>query len=1033
MSGLKNLRIATKVNVLVSCAVAVLVLLLWVTGVRMERSIHEARISTARAAADVGYEVARFYLEEYHAGRMTREEAQSRALNHLKSLRYENAEYYWVNNSALPYPTMIMHPVDPALDGQVLDNPQYNVAMGREQNLFQAFAEVCRRDGEGFVDYRWPRPGETTPVPKMSYVKHLVEWDWIIGTGVYVDTVVEDVRRVTIPISIMVGITVVSLLLVSFVVSARFIGRPIATLTRAAARLEQGDFSANVTSVCGDEIGCLAATFNVMTEELARRRAALETERNRLAGIIEGTRSGTWEWNVQTGEIVSNERFAEIIGYTLREISPVNIETWKQYAHPDDVKRSDDLFEMHFAGQTEFYECEARMKHKSGAWIWVLDRGKIMTWTEDGKPLVVMGTRQDITERKRAEEALRQSEDRLGLAMAVKNEGMWDWNLATNKTYFDERYYTMAGYADNEFPQTFEGWAAHVHPDDLPGADAAIKAHLSGESERFDIEFRWKRKDGSWMWIQGRGKIVERDESGAPLRMIGTHTDITERKRLENTNESLLNIIKKSQDFIGIAGKEGNAFFVNPAGQAMVGLDGDDAVRRTTVEEYFLEEDLPYLKEKILPVLFAEGRWNGEFRFRHFKTGEAIPVLYDLYLTEDPEKGQLTNITTISRDITERKRAEEVLRNERAQLLSVFNSIDQAIYIADTETYEILYVNQYLARMLPGNCIGAKCYRALQGLDAPCSFCTNDLILKQKPEPHRWEYYNPKFGRYYDIVDRIIRWPDGRDVRFEMAIDITEAKRTEAVIAAKNKELEQIVYVASHDLRSPLVNVAGFSRELDYSIRDLTGLLDGGKTEEELEKALRNEFPVMEKSIDRIRASASQMDKLLNGLLHLSRQSRSSLQFDNIEMNRCLAQLASSFAFAIREKGVELAVARLPACRGDAVQVTQVFANLIDNAIKYRDPGRPLKIQIRGSMEAGRAVYRVEDNGVGIAENHLEHVFELFHRLEPDKTEGEGLGLTIVRQALSRMYGEISVESELGRGSVFVVSMPPAHGWNEHG
>lgn len=409
MINLKNLRIGTKVNVLVLSAVAVLALLLWINGFLMTRSIHETRNNTARAAADVGHGVARYYLEEYKAGNMSLDHAQRRALDHLKNLRYDGGEYYWVNNSTLPYPVMVMHPINPALDGQILDSPEYNVAMGRQQNLFQAFAEVCLKDGEGFVDYLWPRPGETTPVPKMSYVKYLAEWDWIIGTGVYLDTVVGEVRQVTVPIMILVGFTIISVLLVSFTLSSRMIGRPIAALTRAAARLEQGDFSAKLVSETRDEIGHLSTVFNSMTSELARRQDTLKTERNRLVGIIEGTRAGTWEWNVQTGETVFNERWAEIIGYSLDEIGPPSIETWKKYAHPEDLEQSNELLKKHFRKERDYYEFEFRMKHKNGEWIWVLGRGKVVTWTDDDKPLMMMGTYVDITGRKQAEQSLEKS------------------------------------------------------------------------------------------------------------------------------------------------------------------------------------------------------------------------------------------------------------------------------------------------------------------------------------------------------------------------------------------------------------------------------------------------------------------------------------------------------------------------------------------------------------------------------------------------------------------------------------------------
>ncbi|WP_319468446.1 diguanylate cyclase domain-containing protein [uncultured Pseudodesulfovibrio sp.] len=140
-----------------------------------------------------------------------------------------------------------------------------------------------------------------------------------------------------------------------------------------------------------------------------RKHAAeeLAAQRRRLASIIRGTNVGTWEWNVQTGETVFNERWANIVGYSLSEISPTTIETWMDFAHPDDLKVSGELLEKHFSGELEYYECEARMKHRNGDWIWVLDRGKVSTWTEDGKPLLMSGTHKDITEQKRNEEKIR--------------------------------------------------------------------------------------------------------------------------------------------------------------------------------------------------------------------------------------------------------------------------------------------------------------------------------------------------------------------------------------------------------------------------------------------------------------------------------------------------------------------------------------------------------------------------------------------------------------------------------------------------
>ena len=125
-----------------------------------------------------------------------------------------------------------------------------------------------------------------------------------------------------------------------------------------------------------------------------------ENERTRLQSIIEGTRLGTWEWNIQTGETVFNERWAGIIGYTLDELQPVSIETWVEFTHPDDLKESNLLLERHFSGEIDYYDIECRMKHKNGQWVWVQDRGKVIKWDEKGAPLKMYGTHSDITEKK---------------------------------------------------------------------------------------------------------------------------------------------------------------------------------------------------------------------------------------------------------------------------------------------------------------------------------------------------------------------------------------------------------------------------------------------------------------------------------------------------------------------------------------------------------------------------------------------------------------------------------------------------------
>jgi diguanylate cyclase (GGDEF)-like protein/PAS domain S-box-containing protein len=152
---------------------------------------------------------------------------------------------------------------------------------------------------------------------------------------------------------------------------------------------------------------------------------------------------------------------------------------------------------------------------------------------DQGKAENVVVLSLDITERKLAEQALRENEERLDLALSVANDGIWDWHLDSNTVFFDGRYYTMAGYEPNEFPGDFSEWEKRVHPDDIQQTKLAIERYLAGESEGYKAEFRFLHKNGDYIWIRARGKIVARDEEGNPTRFVGTHSDITERVWVE--------------------------------------------------------------------------------------------------------------------------------------------------------------------------------------------------------------------------------------------------------------------------------------------------------------------------------------------------------------------------------------------------------------------------------------------------------------------------------------------------------------------
>ena len=280
--------------------------------------------------------------------------------------------------------------------------------------------------------------------------------------------------------------------------------------------------------------------FILDISERKRSEAILARNEARLNQIIAATRVGTWEWNIQTGEQVCNERWAEMLGFTLAELGPLRFETWEALVHPEDLARVQEQIQRHFAGELDYVDVELRMRRKDGAWIWVQDRGCVTAWSPDGLPLQMFGTHYEITERKHMDEQIAMERDLF--AGGPVSVFLWRLDDGLSVEYVSRNVEGLLGYSAEEMMAPGFRFSAIVHPEDLQRIERELQAHMDARVPRFEQNFRIRKKDGVFCWVYDFN-VPQRDPSGAVTLIHGYLLDLTQQKeaeqRLRATNRHL--------------------------------------------------------------------------------------------------------------------------------------------------------------------------------------------------------------------------------------------------------------------------------------------------------------------------------------------------------------------------------------------------------------------------------------------------------------------------------------------------------------
>ncbi len=381
----------------------------------------------------------------------------------------------------------------------------------------------------------------------------------------------------------------------------------------------------------------------------------------------------------------------------------------------------------------------------------------------------------------------------------------------------------------------------------------------------------------------------------------------------------------------------------------------------------------------------------------------------------------------LKEDITKREQIEKKLDLERRQLLSVFDSIDEPIYVSTNDTYEILYANESFKKYWPDP-IGKKCYKHMQNMDSPCSFCTNDIIFgEKKGQPYIWKYRNIITGRWFRCIDKAIQWPDGRMVRYEMAIDITKQEKASE---EKQNLMEQLKRAEKMEALGTLAG--GVAHDLNNILGGIVGYPELILMDMAYDDPLR-------KPIQSIHESGLRAAAVVQDLLTLARRGVSVMQLTNIN-DIINSYLTSPEHELLKQNNVITFQTDLSEdlfnCMGSPVHLSKTIMNLVYNAAEAMPDGgevaistynkyvdKPLK-GYEDVMEGDYVVLKITDSGIGISAKELERIFEPFYTKKKMGRSGTGLGMAVVWGTVKDHKGYIEVKSTVGEGSTFEVYFP---------
>ncbi|WP_143742842.1 PAS domain-containing protein [Maricaulis sp. W15] len=757
-----------------------------------------------------------------------------------------------------------------------------------------------------------------------------------------------------------------------------------------------------------------------ITERKLLERKLVETERLMREGL-EGANDGAWSLDIERGQL----RISGLLSRLLEreDGSTVSLDDWFALLPTDAEPIARGRFGR-FTGQTRD-EPSAGASHSLGRFrvigpdsseVWLQSRGRIVEWTSDGRAARAAGIVSNITEERRLERALAESDRRLREALLAAGEGAWRINLKTRVAEVSAIIAAMMGLPAGDARVTYDDWEERVHRDDLDLARASFEALRAGERDSIDVVFRYQSEADGWIRVHNRGRVSERDKDGRPSFATGFVADISERlstqEALADREQQLFQAVTAAA--LGTWRIDLVARTIDLRGTIVAELFGADETRTIPLDEWrerIHPADMAGVDASVAHILTTcDVQADDQYRLRdlngdyvwHRSTGRII---------ERADDGRAIAASGVLWNIDATRRLESMMTEERARFERIYRATPAMMHTIDNDGFIVEVSDFWLTHLgyKRAEVIGRRSVdfldpesrkRAVE-VELPKLFRVGENINT----PYR---FIRKTGEPIDVLlsSFLERDSEGKPLRsYAILTDVSELRAINEQLERTNRELDRFATVASHDLQEPLRKVAAFSSLVKRRYSDK---LD--------EDGVR--------SLDFLADAAQRMQRLINELLSYSKLSSQPLNLATVDTGALVNEITDQLETAITENKARITARELPVIESDRVLLTQILQNLISNAVKYRGDADP-EISLSARETETGWCFTVADNGIGLDMRFAEKIFAPFQRLHTrEQYEGTGIGLAVVRQAVERLGGTIRVESEPEKGARFIFDLP---------